>query len=389
MNIALICTEKLPVPPVLGGAIQIYIDAILPTLAKHHQITLFSLQNSKLPSREESGNIRHVRVKGKTADQYINNIRKEISNEFKDEFDLIHVFNRPLWILRLSDAAPNTEFSLSLHNEMFAPKKIDPDRANRCIERVRFISTVSQFIADGVTQMYPSAQGKMNVVYSAVDSEKMKPIWDQDVQEGREKLRKQYGLKDRKVIAYIGRLSKKKGTHVLLKAMKQVMEKHPDTALLFVGSKWYGKNETDSYIKKLQDFSKTLNGPVIFTGFLTPKEIPKYYNIGDIFVCASQWLEPLARVHYEAMGAGLPIITTDRGGNAEVIEEYINGILIKEYDNPEVMAEKIIYLLENEDLALKMGKAGRRLAVEKYNWDRVASQLLGLFKTVLYRTDDY
>ena len=149
-----------------------------------------------------------------------------------------------------------------------------------------------------------------------------------------------------------------------------------------MGSKWYGKNETDDYVKELKDLSKTLSQPVVFTGFLTPKVIHKYYNMGDIFVCASQWREPLARVHYEAMGAGLPIITTDRGGNAEVIEENINGLLIKEYDNPEVMAEKIIYLLENEDTALKMGKAGRKLALEKYNWKTVSSQLLELFETI-------
>lgn len=382
MKIALICTEKLPVPPILGGAIQIYIDAILPTLAKHHHITLFSLKNSKLPAREEDGNIRHVRIKGKTADQYINNIKKEISNEFKDEFDLIHVFNRPLWILRLSDAAPNSVFSLSLHNEMFTTKKIDEDRASRCIDKVSFMTTVSKFIAEGVEDKYPSAKGKMNVVYSAVDTEKMKPIWSEEIIEERESMRSLYGLGDRKVIVYIGRLSKKKGSDVLLKAMKLVMDKHPDTALVFVGSKWYGKNETDDYIKKLQNYARDLNGPVIFTGFLPPEKIPKHYNLGDIFVCASQWREPLARVHYEAMGAGLPIITTDRGGNAEVIEDNINGLLIKDYTNHEVMAEKIIYFLENEDDALRMGKEGRKLAEERYNWDRVASQLLELFDTI-------
>jgi len=53
--------------------------------------------------------------------------------------------------------------------------------------------------------------------------------------------------------------------------------------------------------------------------------------VGDIFVCASQWNEPLARIHYEAMAAGLPIITTDRGGNAEIFEDNVNGIIIKDY----------------------------------------------------------
>ncbi|QEK10924.1 glycosyltransferase family 4 protein [Crassaminicella thermophila] len=379
MKIAMICTEKLPVPPILGGAIQIYINALLPILSKHHEITLFSLYNSKLPSREKKGNIRHIRVLGKTADQYINNIKNEIS---KEKFDLIHVFNRPLWVLRIMDVAKDSTISLSLHNEMFSPKKINKARAQKCIDRVSFISTVSKFIADDVASMYPSAKDKLYPVYSAVDLNRIKPFWDESIIEERKSLRRQYGLENHKIILSVGRLSKKKGSHIILKAMEKVMNTYSNTALVFVGSKWYGSNATDDYVKKVQEFSKRLKGSVIFTGFLVPDEVPKYYNMGDIFVCASQWREPLARVHYEAMAAGLPIITTDRGGNAEVIEENINGISIKEYNNPDIMAQKIIYLLENEKIALNMGKMGRKFAEEKYHWERVASDLLKLFKTV-------
>ena len=56
--------------------------------------------------------------------------------------------------------------------------------------------------------------------------------------------------------------------------------------------------------------------------------------MGDLFVCSSQWNEPLARVHYEAMAAGIPIITTNRGGNAEVMNQGKNGIIIDDYDQP-------------------------------------------------------
>lgn len=379
MKIALICTEKLPIPPILGGAIQIYIDALLPILSKHHEITLFSLHNSKLPNREKKGNIKHIRVVGRTKDQYINNIKKEIA---KEKFDLIHVFNRPLWVLRINDVAGGRPISLSLHNEMFAPKKIDQERGKKCIERVSFISTVSKFIADDVVSMYPCAKDKIQPVYSAVDLNTLKPFWDESAKKDRVLMKKQYGLENYKVILYVGRLSKKKGTHIVLKAMEKIMNRYPKTALVFVGSKWYGSNATDTYVKKVQEFAKKLKGPVIFTGFLAPSEIPKYYNMGDIFVCASQWREPLARVHYEAMAAGLPIITTDRGGNAEVIEENVNGFAIKEYDNPDIMEEKIAYLLENEDVALNMGKMGRKIAQEKYHWKRVADDLLKLFESV-------
>ncbi len=381
MKVALISTEKLPVPPVLGGAIQIYIDAILPILAKHHEVTLFSLYNNKLPVKYTSGNIRHIRVRGKTADEYINNIKKAMTEDSL-KYDLLHVFNRPLWIIRLSDAAPQSAFSLSLHNEMFTPKKIDEERALYCLEKVSFISTVSHFIANYIQERYPFAAHKLNVIYSAADAHLFKPVLSEDVREEREAMRRQYGLDNYKVILFVGRLSSKKGAHILLKAMEQVMEAHPEAALLFVGSKWYGSNLTDNYIEKLQELGKKLKGPVIFTGFLTPQEIHKYYHMGDIFVCASQWKEPLARVHYEAMAAGLPIISTARGGNAEVMQQMVNGIIIEEYNNPDVMAEKINYLLEHEEEALNMGIIGRKTAVERYNWERVAKQLLTLFETI-------
>ncbi len=378
MKIALICTEKLPIPPILGGAIQIYIQNILPILGKYHEITVFSLKDNKLLEKERFGNVEHIRVSGKTSDEYINNIKEKIS----DEFDLVHVFNRPLWILRLNDAAPNTPFSLSLHNEMFLPKKINKERALKCIDRVSFISTVSQFIADDIKRMYPQAENKLNVVYSAVDLNRLKPLWDKSILEDRLAMKKKYGLQDAKVILFVGRLCKKKGPDVLVKAMKDVMQIHPNAKLVFVGSKWYGKNVTDEYVKNLQTMAKELKNPPIFTGFLPPDEVPKYYNMGDIFVCTSQWREPLARVHYEAMAAGLPIITTNRGGNAEVIEEGVNGFVINQYDNPKLFAQKIDYLLRNENRALNMGKMGRKFAEEKYNWDRVAKDLLNLFESI-------
>jgi spore coat protein SA len=189
-------------------------------------------------------------------------------------------------------------------------------------------------------------------------------------------------LQNHKTILYVGRLTPKKGTHIVLDAMNSVMKSHPNTALMIIGSKWYGGNEPNEYIDLLKKSSKELKGPVIFTGFLSPYEIPKYYSIGDIFVNLSQWREPLARVHYEAMAAGLPIITTNRGGNAEVMKEGVNGFILNDYENPRVLEKYIVHLLDNKELALKLGVNGRKLAEEKYNFNRLANDLLKLFDSV-------
>jgi len=377
MKIAIVCTEKLTFPPINGGAVQMYLEGALPILSKVHEITVFCIQDPKLPNRSTEGGVKYIRLPASTMDEYVRGVKKLLTNNF----DLVHVFNRPRWVPFLSSDL-TCAFSLSLHNEMFPIKKISAAIANSCINRVSFITTVSKFIANGVEDLYPSAARKLHPVYSAVNCNLYKPIWDNDTNSSRNILREKYGLQNHKTILYVGRLTPKKGTHIVLDAMNTVMESHPNTALMIIGSKWYGGNQPTDYIKSLKRLSKELNGPVIFTGFLNPTEIPKYYSIGDIFVNMSQWREPLARVHYEAMAAGLPIITTNRGGNAEVMEEGVNGFVMNDSENPRVLEKNIVRLLDNKDLALKLGKNGRSIAEDKYNFNRLANDLLKLFDSV-------
>ena len=163
----------------------------------------------------------------------------------------MHVFNRPRWVPFLSKDL-TCAFSLSLHNEMFLQNKITPTLANACIDRVSFITTVSHFIANGVKELYPSAASKLHPVYSAVDCNIYKPIWQDDKDSYRNVLRAKYGLQNYKTILYVGRLTPKKGTHIVLDAMKSVMKSHPNTALMIIGSKWYGGNESNKYIELIK-----------------------------------------------------------------------------------------------------------------------------------------
>lgn len=377
MKIAFICTEKLPVPPILGGAVQIYIEGVLPFLSRQHEITVFCLRNEALPDEEEKNGVKYIRVAGKDRSEYVRNIALKLD----DSYDLIHVFNRPRWVVSLSKKLPNTNFSLSLHNEMFHEEKIPRDMALSCINKVEFITTVSNFIAEGVVRLFPEAKDKIYTVYSGVDINKFKPVISEEDIQNKNILKEKLGLTDKKVVMFVGRLGIKKGADKLIAAMKLVMERRSDAALLIIGSKWYGSNTADDYTKSVTALSKTLNGPVIFTGYLPHDVVPAYYNIGDIFVCPSQWREPLARVHYEAMAAGLPIITTNRGGNKEVVEGFDNGVVVYDYSNPAALAEQIILLLDNPTKALAMGVQGRKLAEERYSWSRVADELQHLFKS--------
>jgi len=375
LKIAMICTEKLPIPPVRGGAIQQYIDAVLPYIQEKHDVTVFCVEDPVLPRKEDDRHVHIVRVSGQTKQNYIHHV----IDRMQDDYDLIHVFNRPKWVNEIVEVFPNAEVSLSIHNEMFLPSKISRADGEKCIQKVKFISTVSRFVADGIKKLYPEASSKIYTVYSGVDIHRYQPVWSDEADAIKNQLKAKYGLVNKKVVLYVGRLSPKKGAHILLKAIGKVLFTHPNTALVIVGSKWYGENQEDSYVRQVKQMSKELGTDIILTGFLPPKDVVSHYYLGDVFVCASQWREPLARVHYEAMAAGLPIITTDKGGNAEVVRGAGNGIVISEYNQPQAFADAITYLLDQPSIALEMGKAGRNLAEDKYSWERVAADLNGLF----------
>lgn len=375
MRIAMICTEKLPIPPIRGGAIQQYIDAVLPYIQEKHDITVFSMEDPELPQKEDNHHVHIIRVGGKQKQEYINNA----VSRMKNDYDLIHVFNRPQWVNTIADAFPKAAISLSIHNEMFLPSKISKADGERCVKKVKFITTVSRFISEGIKKLYPEASSKLHTVYSGVDIHRYQPIWSDEAMQIREELKTKYGISGKKVVLYVGRLSPKKGTHILLKAMDTVLSSHPDAVLVVVGSKWYGDNQEDSFVRQVKQMSQELNTDIILTGFLPPKEVISHYYLGDVFVCASQWREPLARVHYEAMAAGLPIITTDKGGNAEVVRGAGNGMVLSEYNQPQAFADAITYLFDQPSIALELGKGGRKLAEEKYSWERVANDLMGLF----------
>ncbi|PES28879.1 glycosyltransferase, partial [Bacillus thuringiensis] len=81
---------------------------------------------------------------------------------------------------------------------------------------------------------------------------------------------------------------------------------------------------------------------------------------------------PLARVHYESMAAGIPIITTNRGGNAEVITDEHNGCLIEEYNNPKEFSRLIQALLSQPEFAKLMAQNGRQIVEKNFTFKHTA-----------------
>lgn len=384
MKILMVCTEKLPVPPILGGAIQTYVASILPHLRPFHDITVLGVNDPSLPDEETVDGIHYVRIPGKVFEIYRDHVVRYIESH---SFDLIHIFNRPRLVLPIRQVAPHAKLIVSMHNDMFDAEKIEPEEANAVIATVSGIVTISNYVGNVIRELYPQAAPKLRTIYSGVDAERFLPGTHQKMQKVRNELRKAHGLENKTVILFAGRLSRNKGVDKLLKALPALAKKYKDLALVIIGSKWFSEDKVNDYVAYVRALAKTLPIPVVTTGFVAPDEIQHWFAAADLFVCTSQWQEPLARVHYEAMAAGLPIVTTARGGNPEVISANENGLVVENPDDPNGFVAAISQLVSDKSRMKKIGEKGRELAVSLYTWERVASELLEVWKQADELTD--
>ena len=156
--------------------------------------------------------------------------------------------------------------------------------------------------------------------------------------------KKMIGIQEEKIIISTGQFIYRKGYDVLLNACQNIDQK---VGIYLIG----GKPPQEYYYIKDSLGLKNVH----FIDFLSKKELKKYYYAADIFVLPTRediW----GLVINEAMSYGLPIITTDKCvAGVELIENGENGYIIP-VDAPDILADKINEILNNQELREEMGK---------------------------------
>lgn len=209
---------------------------------------------------------------------------------------------------------------------------------------------------------------KVSTIYNGIDVEKFQ--WASEAANIKNVLG--ISLGDR-VVGMVARLEKVKNHACLLRAFRQVLNTIPNVSLVFVGD--------GSESSNLKQYARDLNilEKVYFLG--TRTDIPEILNILDIFVLSSK-SEGLSLSLLEAMAAGKPIVATNVGGNPEIVDSGVTGLLVPDNDHQK-MAEGIIGLLRNKELAQAMGIVGRRRVQERFSLDRMVDEYEKLYDTLL------
>ena len=178
-------------------------------------------------------------------------------------------------------------------------------------------------------------------------------------------------------ILYVGRLVDFKHVDRLIQAFPDVLKEVPDAKLKIVGG-GPERGSLEALVRKL-----SLQTCVTFTG-LTPtyEAVTRYYKESEVFVLPST-VEGEAIALKEAMAASLPLIAMNVPGSGvlSLMRDRENGFLL-EPGRPELIAEKVIQLLQDEKLRERMGMAGRKF-VEKFDWDVIADCTLGVYQKAI------
>ncbi len=178
---------------------------------------------------------------------------------------------------------------------------------------------------------------------------------------------------DALAIGMVAALTDHKGHRYLLEAWPRVRASHPEAILLLAGS-----GELDSQLQE-QAQALEIDDSVRFLGYCS--DVPGLLAALDLFVISSH-KEGLCTSLMDAMAAQLPIVATGAGGIPEVVEDMKTGIIVPPC-NPQALAEALISLATDRELATRLSMQARETAQQKFDYHKMVKDTLNIYHEVL------
>ena len=220
---------------------------------------------------------------------------------------------------------------------------------------------------------------KITVIHHGIDTERFKDIKKEEI------YKKYPQLRGRKAIFHPARMGLGKGCDISVKALRLIKKEVPDVMLILAGTKyiidWGRVQQKDiAYILHLIA-SFDLKEDVLIDVF-TREQVAELYEISEFTIYPSTAHEPFGLTMLESMVSGKPIIVTDVGGMPEVIEDGVNGFVIRGKDY-QMLAERSIQLFKDDTLRKQLGETGKRIVKEKFSAGRMTDDVLKVYNSVL------
>ena len=193
------------------------------------------------------------------------------------------------------------------------------------------------------------------------------------------------GLHDRPVIIHPARMLPWKGVIYSVRAMEIVREEFPDALLIVTDTE-----DIVDWIRELKGYKQEILQAIeerglqdnIVTQPFPYVELPWVYNCCEVVIYPTIGEEPFGLVPVEGMACGKPVVVTRSGGMVESVVDGETGFIIDKRD-PEALAEKLLLLLRDKELAGRLGRNGRQRATTVFTCDRMARETAALYRSAL------
>ncbi|MEB3280693.1 MAG: glycosyltransferase family 4 protein [Lyngbya sp.] len=305
---------------------------------------------------------------------------RQVSQDLKQQnCHLIHLHNYPQLVPIVKQLNPKSKVALHMHCEWLT--QLDRDQIARRLSRADLVLGCSEYLTQKIRDRFPEYADKCQTVFNGVDTEIFSPA-----------VAEESGNKPQKQLLYVGRVSPEKGVHVLIEAFNIVAGQDPEVQLKIVGPEAVPGQEllvglsdepqvaalkrfyTGSYLQQLKKaIPSEFQDRVTFTGIVPHTKLPQLYQEADILINPSL-SEAFGMSLIEAMATEKPVIGARVGGMKDVILDGKTGLFF-ESNNPSELANAIFRLLQDENLRISMGKAGRDRVLSCFSWDKIAKQL--------------
>lgn len=401
MRIAIFNDYQLPLPAVKGGSVASLINFILDQneIEQKLDIDVYSCWNKTAEAAARK--YKHTRfIYSKDAERvrFKTNLKFVLKNKCHIPFDLssipmpasskkffqnqkydvVYISGYVRGALPIIEIAKQNGAKVIVHHHTVTDYLNDPSiKGAEIIEKSDAVIFVSEFAANYARTGTPEQNRKIHVFENAIDTERFAFA---DRTAVREEIRGKYGIEENDIVVlFVGRIVENKGTYELIRAVNP-LQSEKRIVLLVIGGATYSSTKVSPYVQKCLDEGKNKSN-VFFTGYVDYEDMPKYYVAADISTLISRYNEACGLVGLESMAAGLPVITTDRGGIGEYVSEECKIVVGDGEDIEQRITTALLKLCDNPELCKIMGESGMKRA-SLFNKKDYYSKFITLLESV-------
>lgn len=377
-------------PPVSHGGLARHVQDLSEALVrKGIEVFVVTQGSAELPADEIINGVRVLRTipVAVTTNNFVEDILQlnfqlleralVLFRELDNNLDIIHGHDwLVFWASKVLKHSFTTPLIYTIHATEFGRNQGIYNDMQRYINDLEWYASFeawklivcSQYMNNEVRNLFQVPEDKAVVIGNGVNEENYRG-------DSSPAYRDFYASPDEDIVFYVGRIVREKGIQVLIQAIPEILKTNPKTKFVIAGK--------GPYLDNLRSLAEYLGVAerVYFTGFISDRERNNLYRIADVAVFPSLY-EPFGIVALEAMVTRTPVIVSEVGGLAEFVRDGENGLTVKPND-PQQLAEKIRFLLNNKERAREMASRAYEIVKRDFTWDEIANKTLAVYEEVI------